>query len=85
MGTPNSPPPLSSRADDYSDESAASDVEWVTRCCIRLLALNPDLTAEEALDFAQDLSVGKAMRALSPEWVAEDLYSAKVQSQAGAG
>jgi hypothetical protein len=30
------------------------------------------------------LSVGKAMRALSPEWVAEDLYSAQVQAQARA-
>ena len=85
MAKPRSTPRLSPRGDEDSPASVASSLEWVTRCCTRLLALNPGLAAAEALDVAQELSAGKAVRALSPEWVAEDLHSAQVQTRSAWG
>jgi hypothetical protein len=64
--------PLQSRWDQQGAEFVQSNKEWVARCCSRLLTLKPQLRAEAAMDLAQEWSLQDALRALSPELVAED-------------
>ena len=64
--------PLRSRWDQQGAEFVQSNKEWCARCCARLLVLKPQLRAEAAMDLAQEWSLQDALRALSPELVAED-------------
>jgi hypothetical protein len=64
--------PLRSRWDQEGAEFVPSNNEWCARCCARLLTLKPELRAEAAMDLAQEWSLQDALRALSPELVAED-------------
>jgi hypothetical protein len=70
----------SGRADQEGAAYVRSTMDWQARCSRRLVGLNPDLTAEQALDLAQDLSLDDALRGQKPEFVAEDLY--RVESRA---
>lgn len=63
-----------SRWDQDGAEYVRSSLDWCARCSRRLVGLNPGLTAEQALDLARDLSFDDALRARSPELVAEDLH-----------
>jgi hypothetical protein len=63
-----------SRWDQDGTEYVRSNMDWVARCSKRLVGLNPGLTAGQALDLANDLSLDDALRALTPELVAEDLH-----------
>jgi hypothetical protein len=64
--------PLRSRWDQEGAEFVQTNKEWCARCCARLLALKPQLRAEAAMELAQEFSLQDALRALSPELVAED-------------
>jgi hypothetical protein len=64
--------PLQSRWDQLGAEFVQSNKDWCARCCARLLTLKPQLRAEAAMDLAQEWSLQDALRALSPELVAED-------------
>ena len=66
--------PQPSRWDQDGAEYVRSSLDWCARCSRRLVSLNPGLTAEQALDLARDLSFDDALRAKSPEIVAEDLH-----------
>jgi hypothetical protein len=66
--------PHNSRWDQEGSEYVRSNIDWVARCSKRLVGLNPGLFAEQALDLARDLSLDEALRARSPELVAEDLH-----------
>ena len=66
--------PLPSRWDQEGAEYVRSNIDWYARCSKRLVALNPGLSAEQALDLARDLSLDEHLRVLSPELVAEDMY-----------
>jgi len=65
--------PRHSRWDHDGAEYVRSSIDWCARCSIRLVALNPALNAEQALDLAHELSLDDNLRALTPELVAEDL------------
>jgi len=64
--------PLQSRWDQAGAEFVQSNGEWCSRCCARLLALNPELQALTTLQLVQEWSLQDGLRALSPELVAED-------------
>lgn len=66
--------PQPSRWNQDGAEYVRSSIDWCARCSKRLVALNPGLTAEQALDLAQELSFDDSLRALTPERVAEDLH-----------
>lgn len=66
--------PRPSRWDQDGAEYVRSSIDWCARCSKRLVALNPGLTAEQALDLAHDMSLDDSLRALAPERVAEDLH-----------
>ncbi|MEO8836486.1 MAG: hypothetical protein ABI364_07080 [Caldimonas sp.] len=66
--------PHHSRWDQEGAEYIGSNIDWCARCSKRLVGLNPGLTAEHALDLAQDLSQDEQLRARSPETVAEELH-----------
>ncbi len=66
--------PQPSRWDQDGSEYVRSNLDWYARCSKRLVGLNPGLTVEQALDLARDLSLDDALRARSPELVAEDLH-----------
>lgn len=66
--------PLSSRWDQEGAEYVRSTLDWCARCSKRMVGLNPGLSAEQALDVANDLCFNDTLRALSPERVAEDLH-----------
>lgn len=70
--------PQPSRRDQESSDYVRSSIDWVARCSIRLVSLNPGLAAEQALDLARDLSLDDAQRVRSPESVAEDLHRVEV-------
>ena len=61
-----------SRWDQEGAEFVQSNREWCARCCTRMLTIKPQLRAEAAMELAQEWSLQDAMRALSPELVAED-------------
>ena len=65
--------PQPSRWDQDGAEYVRSSIDWCARCSKRLAALNPGLTAEQALDLSHEMSMDDALRALAPERVAEDL------------
>ncbi len=65
-----------SRWDQDGAEYVRSNIDWCARCSKRMVGLNPGLTAEQALDLANDLSLDETLRALAPERVAEDLHRA---------
>ncbi len=67
--------PRHSRWDRDGAEYVRSSIDWCARCSIRLVALNPGLDAEQALDLAHELSLVDNLRSLTPELVAEDLRS----------
>ncbi len=67
--------PRNSRWDQDGAEYVRSSIDWCARCSKRLVAVNPRLNAEQALDLAHELSLDDNTRALSPERVAEDLHS----------
>lgn len=67
--------PRPSRWDQDGAEYVRSGIDWCARCSKRLVALNPGLNAEQALDLAHQLSLDDHLRALTPELVAEDLHS----------
>lgn len=69
----NQTSPQPSRWDQDGAEYIRSNIDWCARCSKRLVALNPGLTAEQALDLASDMSLDDKLRAKSPELVAEDL------------
>lgn len=66
--------PQNSRWAQDGAEYVRSSLDWCARCSRRLVALNPGLSAEQALDLAHELSSDDALRALNPERVAEDLH-----------
>ncbi len=65
--------PQNSRWDQDGAEYVRSSLDWCARCSRRLVALNPGLSAEQALDLAHEMSGDDGRRALAPERVAEDL------------
>ena len=69
---------LRSRWDQAGAEFIASDSEWCDRFSARLIALVPGLDYLEASGTALDLASNDALRALAPEWVAEDMARAQV-------
>jgi hypothetical protein len=66
--------PQPSRWDQDGAEYVRSNIDWCARCSKRLVALNPRLTVEQALDLAQELSLDDELRAKTPESVSEDLH-----------
>jgi hypothetical protein len=64
--------PLQSRWDQQGAEFVQSNNEWCARCCARLLAVNPQIQAGDTLELVREWSLQDALRALSPELVAED-------------
>ena len=66
--------PQPSRWDQEGAEYVRSNIDWYARCSRRLVALNPGLGVDQALDLAQDLSLDDNLRSRSPELVAEDLH-----------
>ena len=66
--------PRPSRWDQDGAEYVRSSIDWCARCSKRLVAMNPGLTAEQALDLALDMSHDNNLRARMPELVAEDLH-----------
>ncbi len=69
----NETSPQPSRWDQDGVEYIRSNIDWCARCSKRLVALNPGLTVEQALDLASDMSLDDNLRAKAPELVAEDL------------
>lgn len=65
--------PRRSRWDQEGAEFVSSDSEWCDRFSARLIALVPHVDYPTATSTALDLASHHALRALSPEWVAEDL------------
>ena len=65
--------PWRSRWDQEGAEFVASDSEWCDRFAARLMALVPGLDHYDATSMALDLASNDALRALAPEWVAEDM------------
>ena len=65
-------------------EPVRSNIDWVARCSKRLVGLDPNLRAEQALDLARDLSLDCAMRRRSPERAAEHQHKLEQQRQAEA-
>ena len=61
-------------------EYVRSNMDWCTRCSRRMVALNPGLGAEQALDLALELSMDEKLRIMSPETVAEDMHQAALPS-----
>ena len=70
--------PRRSRWDQEGAEFVSTDSEWCDRFSARLIALAPDVDYPTATSAALDLASHHALRALSPEWVAEDLARAQV-------
>ena len=70
--------PWRSRWDQSHAEFVASDSEWCDRLAARLIALVPGIDYRSASHTALDLAAHDALRALGPEWVAEDLARARV-------
>src|SRR4051812_12336462 len=70
--------PWRSRWDQANAEFVASDSEWCDRLSARLIALVPGVDYLSASHTALDLAANDALRALAPEWVAEDLARAQV-------
>jgi hypothetical protein len=66
--------PQPSRWDQDGAEYVRSNIDWCARCSKRLVAMNPGLTAEQALDISHELSLDDVQRARSPELVAEDIH-----------
>ena len=66
--------PRHSRWDHDGAEYVRSGIDWCARCSKRLVALNPRLNAEQALDLAHNLSLNDNLRTLTPERVAEDQH-----------
>jgi len=64
--------PLRSRWDQEGAEFVQSNSDWCARACARLLTLNSQLQAADALQLVQEWSLKDGLRALSPELVAED-------------
>ena len=70
--------PWRSRWDQAGAEFVASDSEWCDRFSARLIALVSDVDYPTACATALDLASNDALRALAPEWLAEDLARAQV-------
>ena len=70
--------PWRSRWDQAGAEFVASDSEWRDRFSARLIALMPGVDYLAASGTALDLAHHDVLRALAPEWVAEDLVRAQV-------
>ena len=70
--------PWRSRWDQAGAEFVASDSEWCDRFSARLIALMSDVDYPTACATALDLASNDALRALAPEWLAEDLARAQV-------
>ena len=70
--------PYRSRWDQAGAEFIASDSEWCDRFSARLIALVADVDYATASRTALDLAGNDGLRALAPEWVAEDLARAQV-------
>ena len=62
-----------SRWDQDGSEYVRSNIDWTARCSKRLVALNPHLDVEQALNLAQEMSLNDVLRARTPEMVAEDM------------
>ena len=65
--------PQPSRWDQDGCEYVRSTIDWTARCSKRLVALNPGLLVDQALNLAQELSLNDILRARTPELVAEDM------------
>lgn len=74
--------PQPSRWDQEGAEFIRSNIDWCARCSKRLVALNPGLTAEHALDLAHELSLDDNLRAKNPEAVAEGLHEIDLRTDA---
>lgn len=72
--------PQPSRWDEDGVEYIRSNIDWCARCSKRLVGLNPALTVDQALDLAVDMSFDDALRARSPELVAEDLNRVQLRT-----
>jgi hypothetical protein len=70
--------PHRSRWDQEGAEFVSTDSEWCDRFSARLIALVADVDFLTATSAALDLAANHALRALSPEWVAEDLARGQV-------
>ena len=73
--------PQPSRWDQHGAEYVRSNIDWCARCSRRLVALNPGLMVEQALDLSQELSLDDTLRSKSPELVAEDLHRVDLQTE----
>ena len=69
-----------SRWDQDGAEYVRSNIDWCARCSKRLVAMDPGLTVEQALNLAQELSLDDEQRARTPETVAEDLHRLDLRS-----
>ena len=70
--------PFQSRWDQDGAEYVRSNIDWCARCSKRLVGLNPGLTAMQAFDMANELSLDDTLRAKSPELVAEDMHRVEI-------
>jgi hypothetical protein len=70
--------PRRSRWDQEGAEFVSSDSEWCDRFSARLIALVADVDFLTATSTALDVAANHALRALAPEWVAEDLARAQM-------
>ena len=65
--------PITSRWNQEDAEFVRTDTEWCSRLATRLVALHPELSRQQALQLAQELTDNQLQRARSPEHVADDL------------
>ena len=59
--------------DQEGTEHAKENAEWVARLARRIIQVRPEIEAGPARDLAQELSLDDALRARTPERVAEDM------------
>ena len=71
--------PYYSRWDQDDDEYVRSSADWCARCARALSEMSPELSVEQALELAQELSLDDTLRTCPPELVAEDLHHTRVR------
>ena len=65
--------PIASRWDQEDAEFVRTDTEWCSRLATRLVELYPELSRQQALQLAHEMTDNQFQRARSPEHVADDL------------
>ena len=64
-----------SRWDQAGAEYVRSNEEWCSRFARRMASLRRDVSLDEALQVAQEVSLEDELRALAPEYAADDLLA----------